>query len=121
MAFANCYGLTCIYFKGDAAGLGANVFYTVNATVYYIPGATGWGPTYGGLPTAVWPVSVADVDVNGDVDLADFVAFAGAWGAVDGVDAAYDPLCDISDPVDGVIDLADLQVFADQWLICPCQ
>jgi hypothetical protein len=25
-----------------------------NATVYYLPWTTGWGSTYGGLPTAVW-------------------------------------------------------------------
>jgi hypothetical protein len=25
-----------------------------NATVYYLPGITGWGTTFGGLPTALW-------------------------------------------------------------------
>jgi hypothetical protein len=25
-----------------------------NATVYYLPGTAGWGPTLGGLPTALW-------------------------------------------------------------------
>ena len=24
-------------------------------TVYYLPGTTGWGPTFGGRPTALWP------------------------------------------------------------------
>ncbi len=27
-----------------------------SATVYYLPGTTGWGPTYGGLSTAPWPL-----------------------------------------------------------------
>jgi hypothetical protein len=25
-----------------------------NATVFYLPGTTGWGPTFGGLPKALW-------------------------------------------------------------------
>ena len=25
-----------------------------NATVYYLPGTTGWGTTFGGRPTALW-------------------------------------------------------------------
>jgi hypothetical protein len=30
------------------------VFYgDTNATVYYLPGTTGWGTTFGGLPTAL--------------------------------------------------------------------
>ena len=71
--FSNCYGLTCVYFKGDAPSLGSNVFWGVDlATVYYIPGTVGWGETYGGLPTAEWPLSVADINMNGDVNLSDF-------------------------------------------------
>jgi len=58
------------------------------------------------------------VDTNGDVNLADFTVFAAAWQAVSG-EAAYNPLCDISDPV-GVIDASDLAVFALNWLITPC-
>jgi hypothetical protein len=31
------------------------VFYNDNtATVYYLPGTTGWGATFGGRPTALW-------------------------------------------------------------------
>jgi hypothetical protein len=110
--------LTYIYFKGDAPGLGTDVFYNVTATVYYIPGTTGWGLTFGGLSTAVWPTSIADVDVNGDVNFLDFAAFAAAWQSVSG-DAAYNADCDISEPYN-IIDAADLAMFADQWLITPC-
>jgi hypothetical protein len=55
-AFAYCTSLTGIYFKGNAPSLGGtNVFsYATNVTVYYLPGTTGWGATYGGLPTALW-------------------------------------------------------------------
>ena len=27
-----------------------------NVTVYYLPGTTGWGSTFGGCPTAPWPL-----------------------------------------------------------------
>jgi hypothetical protein len=30
-----------------------------NATVYYLPGTTGWGTTYGGRPTALWLPSLS--------------------------------------------------------------
>ncbi|MHC4882431.1 MAG: hypothetical protein ACYTCV_07505 [Planctomycetota bacterium] len=118
--FYDCSGLNGVYFKGDPPSLSPHVFENVNATVYYLPTAVGWGSTFGGLPTAEWPLSIADVDTNGDVNLADFAVFAAAWQAVDRVDAEYDPLCDISDPIDGVIDVNDLTVFTNEWLITPC-
>ncbi len=61
-AFSYCTGLTGVYFYGNAPAVGANVFYGDNlATVYYLAGTTGWGPTYGGRPTALWqlPVTVS--------------------------------------------------------------
>jgi len=56
-AFDNCASLTKIYFKGNAPSIsrwwhiaaGADV-----VTVYYLPGTTGWGATFGGRPTALW-------------------------------------------------------------------
>ena len=189
--FGGCESLSGLYFKGDAPYFGQYAFYYLdNAVIYYIPSMAGWGTTFGGLPTAEWPpspadadlnyevdfydfsvlaahwdqtgcdasnnwcgwadfdqsggvdivdlsifadewmfgilwvhecsLSIADVDVDGDVNFVDFVSFAAAWRSTNG-DAAYDLLCDISDPVDGVVNEADLQVFADQWLITPCQ
>jgi hypothetical protein len=54
-AFWGCYNLTGIYFQGNAPGVGSSVFDSDNrATIYYLPGTTGWGPTFDGLPTAVW-------------------------------------------------------------------
>lgn len=53
--FADCHNLTSIYFKGNAPSLGNHVFDgNKKATVYYLPGTTGWGETLGGRPTAVW-------------------------------------------------------------------
>ena len=54
-AFDCCGGLTSVYFKGNAPSADATVFISDNnATVYYLPGTTGWGPTFGGRPTVLW-------------------------------------------------------------------
>jgi hypothetical protein len=54
-AFGYCTNLAVVYFEGNAPSLGAYVFQGDNhATAYYLPGTTGWGTTYVGLPTALW-------------------------------------------------------------------
>ena len=35
-----------------------------NATVYYLPGTTNWGPTFGGRPTALWKPQVQSSDAS---------------------------------------------------------
>jgi hypothetical protein len=55
-AFEGCISLTRVYFTGNAP-LPTNdstVFYYDYATVYYLPGTTGWGAMFDGLPTAPW-------------------------------------------------------------------
>jgi formylglycine-generating enzyme required for sulfatase activity len=56
LAFYSCTSLTALHFRGNAPSLGGSeVFQGDNhATVYYLPGTTGWGATFGGLPTALW-------------------------------------------------------------------
>jgi hypothetical protein len=52
-AFYDCSSLTNLTFLGNAPGLGDVAFSGVasGATVYYYYGTSGWGATYGGLPT----------------------------------------------------------------------
>ncbi len=53
-AFENCDYLTIVYFLGNAPTVGSNVFYDdYSATAYYLSGATGWGATFGGIPTVM--------------------------------------------------------------------
>jgi hypothetical protein len=57
--FYSCSNLTSVYFQGNAPisyPFPANdQFYAdSNATVYYLPGTKGWGPTFGGRPTVLW-------------------------------------------------------------------
>jgi len=60
-SFASCSQLTGVYFLGNAPA----VFGSGNpfpgpflndplVTVFYLPGTTGWGPSYGGAPTMLW-------------------------------------------------------------------
>ncbi len=60
VAFANCINLTSVYFQGDAPSGDSSVFaYDNNVTVYYKSGTTGWGPTFGGRPTAAWNPTIS--------------------------------------------------------------
>jgi hypothetical protein len=53
--FAFCPSLTSVCDRGNAPNLGGdNVFYGNLATVYYLSGATGWGPMFDGHPTVLW-------------------------------------------------------------------
>jgi uncharacterized repeat protein (TIGR03803 family) len=60
LAFGDCTSLNGVYFKGNAPSVGFHVFYDdisgrlLNTTVYYLPGATGFGTTFAGLPTVLW-------------------------------------------------------------------
>jgi hypothetical protein len=54
-AFYSCSSLTGVYFKGNAPNVDSSVFSgDRRATVYYLPGTTGWSPTFCGRPTARW-------------------------------------------------------------------
>ena len=54
-AFYCCTSLRGVYFLGNTPSLGANEFTFDNtAIVYYLPGTTGWGSTFGGLLTTPW-------------------------------------------------------------------
>jgi len=53
-AFAGCPGLTTVFFRGNAPATEPNIFAGDNATVYYLPGTTGWSQMFDGFPTEQW-------------------------------------------------------------------
>jgi len=54
-AFYNCLSLEAVSFRGNAPLIGSNLFLSAtNVIVYYLPGTTGWGPTFSGRPTSPW-------------------------------------------------------------------
>jgi len=50
----NSFSPNIIFFQGNAPAGDPPFGETWNGTVYYLPGTTGWGATFGGLPTAIW-------------------------------------------------------------------
>ncbi|HTL55055.1 MAG TPA: leucine-rich repeat protein [Candidatus Limnocylindrales bacterium] len=69
-AFAACVNLAGVYFKGNAPAIKPPAwpwadgvfYYSSNVTVYYLPGTSGWGPTYAGRPTVLWNPQVQTED-----------------------------------------------------------
>jgi hypothetical protein len=65
-AFDNCSRLTRIYCASNAPDAGYADFSGVDAslTVYYLAGTTGWGTTFAGVPTALWPPAIQTADAS---------------------------------------------------------
>ena len=64
-AFAGCFSLSTAYFGGNAPSIGGYVFDGDNsATVYFLPGTTGWGSTFAGRPTVLWNPQVQTADAS---------------------------------------------------------
>jgi hypothetical protein len=55
-AFYACTSLTSVYFQGSAPSADSSVFGGDPATIYYLPGTTGWGLTFGGCPATLWEI-----------------------------------------------------------------
>jgi hypothetical protein len=61
-AFSGSANLTCVFFQGNAPSIGECVFFNDPATIYYLPGTTGWSTNFAGLPTALWLPQVQTSD-----------------------------------------------------------
>jgi hypothetical protein len=65
-AFYHCSRLTGVNFQGNSPSLGGSSVFSgdTKATVYYLPGTTNWGSTFGGRPTALWKPLVQTSDAS---------------------------------------------------------
>jgi BspA type Leucine rich repeat region (6 copies) len=52
--FYGCPSLNSAYFMGNAPFDNGSAFYGDKNTVYYLPGTTGWGSTFGTAPAVLW-------------------------------------------------------------------
>jgi len=66
-AFEDCTNLRRVYFTGNAPSLGFYVFSGTSATIYYLPGTTGWDDTYGEQPALFWNPRCQNLSVAGGV------------------------------------------------------
>lgn len=54
-----------VYFEGNAPPDVGSAFYSdSNTTIYYLPGTTGWGATFSGLPAVLWNPLIQTHDGN---------------------------------------------------------
>jgi hypothetical protein len=71
-AFYLCTNLTAACFQGNAPPDNGTVFTNDSrATVYYLPGTTGWGAKFGSRPTALWALAYPVIlsGANGNTNL----------------------------------------------------
>ena len=80
-AFVNCRGLTSVYFQGNAPSFARMVFVSDPATIYYLPGTTGWSTNVAGLPAFLWDAlsQVGYTTNNGTVTI---TRYTGSGGGV---------------------------------------
>ena len=62
-AFYNCSSLTRAYFQGSPPSF-SDLFAYAATIVYYLPGTTGWGTTFGDRRTALWLPQVQTNDAT---------------------------------------------------------
>jgi hypothetical protein len=96
-AFENCQSLAGCYFQGNAPTLGGTNVFTSDdvAVAYYLPGFSGWGTTFGGIPAIqLGPHSGSSLGLSAKVTQDGFtLTWVSSYGAV--VEAA----ANLNDPV----------------------
>ena len=123
-AFSGCTSLKGVYFRGNAPIAVPDLSGgDTAATVYYLPGTTGWGLALGGRPTALWRLQFQPGDSSFGVRTNQF-GFNISWasGRVVVVEACTDLAQPIWSPV-GTNTLTDgSSYFSDpQWTNHPAR
>ncbi len=71
--FEECSGLKGVYFQGNAPSVTLLTFvFADNAVIYYLPGTTGWGATFGGRPAVLWNSLIQTGDASFGVKAGQF-------------------------------------------------
>lgn len=98
MTFYYCTSLTNVYFRGSPPTVELDQLFYRNqhATVYYLPGTTGWGATFGGRPTALWRPKMLTGDASFGVRTNQF-GFNISWAG--GMTVAVEASTNLTNPV----------------------
>ena len=88
--------LTGIYFRGNAPTFDSTAFYGTELTIYYLPGTTGWGPTFGDHQTGLWRPRVVASDASFGVRTNQF-GFNIAWAS--GQVVVVEACANLTDPI----------------------
>ena len=125
--FYQCAALSTAYFKGDepvfvnSNPFDGPIFPSSFTTLYYLPGSTGWGPTYGGEPTQVWIPQIQTS--NGDFGIqGNPFGFDINWasGTTVVVEACADLLNPVWLPIQTILMTSSTVRFTDlQWTTYP--
>ncbi len=60
-AFSECFRLASVFFSGNAPAASSSAF-VVDATVFYLPGTTGWSNSFNGRPALLWNPLIQTAD-----------------------------------------------------------
>lgn len=80
--FSDCTALTNAYFLGNAPPDDGTAFRNTPATVYYLPGTTGWGSTFGGAPTMEQTTPTSEFEYVTNDDSITITGYIGPGGVV---------------------------------------
>jgi hypothetical protein len=117
-----CANLSAIYFKGNPPTIGPDTFDAdPNAIMYYLPGSTTWGTSFGGHPTALWRPQIQTRDPGFGVRTNQFgFPFTWASGRTVVIEASPDPGTQAWSPVATNTLTADSAYYSDsQWANYP--
>jgi hypothetical protein len=83
-AFGSCPSLVRVCCRGNAPNLGGtNAFSGDLSTIFYLPGASGWGPTFDNQPAILWNPSVPyNYVTNSDEATLTITGYTGSDGGV---------------------------------------
>ena len=113
-AFSFCDSLTSVLFTGDAPDIGTYAFDNTPATLYHLPGTTGWSCPPAGYPVVCWnpafsPASPPRFDsgafsftLTGNADLPVRIEACDSLAA-----PVWAPVSDTTIPASGTLDFTD--------------
>jgi hypothetical protein len=82
-AFRDCTNLTGAYFQGNAPAADSSVFSgDPRATVHYLAGTTGWGATFGGVPTVLGNSQQGPFNYTNNTGAITITAYTGSGASV---------------------------------------